>query len=193
MGALRVAALTRDLASGWSDLFEASHSGCFCRYWHFGGTKNEWLTRLASAPETNQEEARAQLLASDPQALGVVALEGELVVGWMKLAPPDAIPKLHRLPVYRSLALGADPGVYSIGCFLVRPTHRRQGVARALLEGAMSIATDLGAVALEAYPHQRADVVRDEEAWMGPASLFEQCGFRPFRGEAPYPVLRKVL
>jgi hypothetical protein len=35
----------------------------------------------------------------------------------MKLAPRAALPKLRKLPTYRSLDLGDDAGVFSIGCF----------------------------------------------------------------------------
>ena len=190
---LRVASLTPDLAPAWALLFGACSSSCFCRYWHFEGTKNDWMARLAFSPETNEAEQRARLAEQHPSASGLVALEGDLVVGWLKLAPRAAVPKLRRLPVYRALDLGPDDGVLSIGCLLVHPSYRRRGVARALVREALVVARASGAHAVEAYPHRRDEALRDEELWMGPLALFEEEGFRPLEGNVAYPVLRCTL
>src|SRR5206468_10802722 len=91
-------------------LFERCSSPCYCRYWHFRGNKNEWLDRCAHRPEENAAELGAALGSGDPSASGLVARDadsGELV-GWMKLTPRAAVPKLRALPVYRSLALGSE-------------------------------------------------------------------------------------
>ena len=197
---MRVVALAPELEPAWADLFAASSSGCYCRYWHFEGGKNDWLARLAFAEGDNHAEQRALLLAGDDRARGVVALEEApepqaqaVAVGWMKLVPVAAVPKLRRLPVYRALSLGPEKGIWSVGCLLVRPTHRRRGVARALVLGAVAIAAGWGASAVEAYPHRRGEALRDEEAWMGPLSLFEECGFSVVGGDLAYPVLRRVI
>jgi len=190
---LRVTKLTSELAPSWGLLFGVCASSCFCRYWHFEGTKNEWLARLAFAPETNEAEQRARLAEGDPSARGLVAVEGEVVVGWLKLSPRATVPKLRRLPVYRALDLGPDEGVLSIGCLLVHPSYRRRGVARALVRHALVVAKETGAHAVEAYPHKRDEELRDEELWMGPLALFEEAGFRALEGNAAYPVLRCTL
>ena len=187
---LRVTPLTPDLVSAWALLFGACASSCFCRYWHFEGTKNDWLARLAFSPETNEEEQRTRLAVGHPSARGLVALEGEDVVGWLKLSPRSAVPKLRRLPVYRALDLGPEDDVMSIGCLLVHPSYRRRGVARALVREALVVAKASGARAVEAYPHRRGEELRDEELWMGPVALFEEEGFRALDGNAAYPVLR---
>ena len=101
-----------------------------------------------------------------------MALDGGLAVGWMKLAPRALLPKLRRQGVYRALDLGDDAGVWSIGCFLVHPDHRRHGVARALVEAAPEYVRAWGGRAVEAYPHRVPHPPHDEEAWMGPESLF---------------------
>ena len=187
--------LTPDLLDSWADLFRACASGCFCRYWHFEGTKNEWLARLAFDPATNEAEQRERLKEGHPSASGIVALSEGVVVGWMKLAPQEALGKLRRLPVYRSelSAKDAAAGVLGIGCFLVHPEHRRQGVARALLEGAITHARATGAGAIEAYPLLRNEPLREEELWMGPYALLEAAGFVNQGGNSAYPVMRLGL
>jgi GNAT superfamily N-acetyltransferase len=140
-GGVRVAAVTEAHLAGLRGLFEASSSTCFCRYWHFTGTKNEWLDRCAHRPEENARELEDAVRAGRDDGGGLVALDdGGRVVGWMKLVRRASVPKLRALPVYRNLALGDESSTFSVGCFLVHPEHRHQGVARALLAGAEAIA-----------------------------------------------------
>jgi hypothetical protein len=50
-----------------------------------------------------------------------------------------------------------------------------------------------GGQAIEAYPHAIDREMHDEEAWMGPASIFFAAGYRMIAGENPYPVLRREI
>lgn len=193
MSDLLVVPLDAALAERWASLFAAAECPCFCRYWHFTGDKNAWLERCAHAPSENQREQMADLEAGGDAARGLVALDTDRVVGWIKLAPRASLPKLRRLPVYRALDLGGDEGVLSIGCFLVHPAHRGRGVARALLRGAEEHARRAGARALEGYPRRTKEPVHPEEVWMGPERAFVDAGFVPVAGEAPYLVYRKAM
>ncbi|MGH7328012.1 MAG: GNAT family N-acetyltransferase, partial [Polyangiaceae bacterium] len=65
--------------------------------------------------------------------------------------------------------------------------------ARALVHHAAKIARNRGATIVEAYPHAIDRAMYDEEAWMGPASIFTSEGFTREAGELPYPVLRLRL
>jgi GNAT superfamily N-acetyltransferase len=190
---MRLAPLTPDLQGAWAALFDECASGCFCRYWHFEGTKNDWLARLAFTPRVNEEEQRRAVREGHPSGSGIVALDGDTMIGWMKLTARAAVPKLRRLPVYRALDLGPDEGVLAIACLLVHPLHRKQGVARALVKHAIEVAPASGASIVEAYPHRRGEPLRDEEMWMGPHALFEALGFSAVRGNEAYPVMRYVL
>jgi GNAT superfamily N-acetyltransferase len=171
-------------------LFEASHSSCFCRYWHFTGNKNEWLDRCAHRPEENAAELAAAVTSGAPGGRGLVALIDGACVGWLKLTPRAAVPKLRSLPVYRSLDLGPEDTTYAIGCMLVHPSFRRRGVARALVEAAPAAARAWGALAVEAYPRRSPHPLSDEEAWQGPEKLFADAGFIAVHDDGPYPVLR---
>jgi GNAT superfamily N-acetyltransferase len=198
--ALRIAPLDASNASMWIELFASAGSACFCRYWQFEGTKNEWLDRCANFPEQNIAEQLDLVLKQDDRARGLVAItslnESDRIIGWIKLTPRASNPKLRRLPVYRSRDLGDDDGVYSIGCFFVEPEARHQGVARALLRAASDHVRAWGGAALEAYPRRSSEALHDEEAWLGPEALFLEDGFAPVGDAAdfaPYPVLRKSL
>ncbi len=175
-------------------LFRACECPCFCRFWHFEGDKNAWLARCASRPEQNATEQRALVERGDPSGRGLIALRDNEVVGWMKLAPRASLPKLRHRSVYRSLDLGSDEGVYSIGCFLVHPRARKLGVARALAEAAPRFVAAWGGRAVEAYPHKSSAPLGDHEAWMGPYAMLTRLGYEPVAAPTkpaePYPVLR---
>ena len=149
---MQVVALDASTAVAWTALFEASASPCYCRYWHFEGTKNEWLARCSFRPEENRDEQLALVRADAPEARGLLAMEGSDALGWMKLAPRALLPKLRRQGAYRPLDLGPDAGIWSIGCLLVHPAHRHRGVARALVSAAAGYAKQWNGVAVEGYP-----------------------------------------
>jgi ribosomal protein S18 acetylase RimI-like enzyme len=190
---LRTVPLTLATAPAWERLFEACGSTCFCRYWHFAGNKNEWLARCFDDPEANRREQLAVLQRGAVEARGLLALEAEVAVGWIKLAPRDALPKLHHQGPYRALDLGAGDGVWVIACLLVHPAHRRRGVARALVVAAVDYVREQGGRAVEAYPRRADSPLHDEEAWLGTPALLEGCGFAQIAGEGPYPVMRREL
>jgi GNAT superfamily N-acetyltransferase len=190
---VRIEPLNGANAPAWAELFEASGSSCFCRYWHFEGTKNDWLARGIQEPWRNRDEQLAVMQSGDPAGRGLIALEGDVAWGWMKLAPRALLPKLLRQGPYRSLALGPAEGIWSIGCLLVRPERRGAGVARALVRAAGPHVRAWGGRAIEAYPRDAGRRLPDEEAWVGTVDLFRSCGFAEIAGESPYPVMRRAL
>lgn len=191
---MRVERVSAAHLDGLFALFEAASVTCFCRYWHFEGTKNEWLDRCAHRPEENREELATAVREEREDGGGVVAVNDDgTVVGWMKLTRRSAVPKLRRLPVYRSLDLGDEEATFAIGCFVIHPAFRRSGIARALIEAADRVARDRGASAIEGYPRRSSSPLYDEEAWQGPERAFVASGFEHVAGEPPYPVYRKVL
>jgi GNAT superfamily N-acetyltransferase len=180
---------------GFGALFEASSAPCFCRYWHFGGTKNEWLDRCAHRPEENLAEQAEGVRADAPSARGLVALEreadSEALIGWIKLAPREVMTKLTRLPVYRALPF--EEATWTVGCFLIHPSRRRDGVARALLGAAEDHVRAWGGRVLEGHPRRSSEALHDEEAWQGPERAFVELGYTPVHDVAPYPLYRKLL
>jgi GNAT superfamily N-acetyltransferase len=191
---LAVVDLDATRLDAWATLFDACGCACFCRWWHFEGTKNEWLARCAGGPEANRAEQRALVEAGDTRARGLLAMRGATALGWMKLVPRASVPKLRGWGVYRGMDLGDDAGVWSIGCLLVRPGERRRGVARALVRAAPSRVAAWGGRVVEAYPRDAPDPpeepLHDEQAWMGTTRLFASCGFVEVAAEGPYRVLR---
>jgi GNAT superfamily N-acetyltransferase len=173
--------------------FAANSHGCFCQYWHFAGDKNDWQLRCADAAE-NQRSMRAQAAANSPEMHGFVALSDNQVIGWLKLTEAQHLSKLYEQRLYRGLPCfeGDRQGVYTVGCVLVSEERRRSGVARSLLQHAVSWAREHGAKAIEAFPH-RAALPHPAGLWLGPYALYQQLGFQTVHDFEPYPVLRLVF
>jgi GNAT superfamily N-acetyltransferase len=192
---VRVAALDETTAAAWSALFARCGCACHCRYWHFTGTKNEWLARCAFEPGVNRDEHLAAAAAGAPEGSGLVALDdaagGDVAIGWMKLVPRTAVPKLLRQGPYRAAANAPDADTWSVGCFLVDPAHRRRGVARALLLAAPAFVRTHGGTAIEGYPRRTDEDVDDAQAFAGTVRLFASCGFDESGGDGPYPIMRR--
>jgi ribosomal protein S18 acetylase RimI-like enzyme len=146
---------------------------CWCQHWRlrskdFGAAK---------VPEL-RERLRAQ--AASPMPPGLVALAGEgdaeRAVGWVSLGPRADYERIVKSKVIPSI--DARP-VWSIVCFAVSAAARGQGVAQALLEGAVAYARKRGAEALEAYPivNDAGASFEPEAAFTGTLSMFERLGF----------------
>ena len=175
---------------GFRALMDAAGLGCFCRYWQFVGTKNEWLERSALRPEENEAEQFVDPAAADSR--GLVAVEGEQVLGWLKVTPEPLIPKLLAQPVYRRL-VHAESDVHVLACFLVHPDRRDRGIARALLAAAPDFARAHGARALHALPRRSEHRLPDAQALAGPEAAFRAAGFALEHDVPPYPVWRLAL
>jgi GNAT superfamily N-acetyltransferase len=114
-----------------------------------------------------------QLVREDPPP-GVLAYDGDEVVGWAGIHPraDTTFARNRKIPRIDDL------DVWSLWCVRVRPGHRGQGIAHHLVEGAVAFARDRGAPAVEGYPvdndGRKVDLTM---AYVGTRKLFEQAGF----------------
>ncbi len=112
-------------------------------------------------------------------------------VGWVSLGPRDQYARLARSPVMKPVD---DRSVWSIVCFVVDPKARHQGVAAALLKGALAWARDNEVKLVEAYPVDKATKGVDDGMWFGAKSMYDQAGFVEVARRKPTrPVVRKKL
>ena len=163
---------------------------CWCSYFRFRG--RDWTNSTA---ETNRADLAAR--ADDDPAPGLLAYRDEAVVGWVGTGPRETF---ERLAFSKVLAPVDDLPVWSIVCFVVARRARRQGVARALLAGAIDHARRHGATHLEAYPVDTGGGrISSANAYHGTLRMFEEAGFevverRQWSATAPIrPIVRLAL
>lgn len=151
---------------------------CWCMYYRRSGGLGQ--------PDANRTALRALVASDEPP--GLIGYLGDQPVGWVSLGPREDFAKLARSPVMKPV--DGQP-VWSIVCFVVPSAYRGQGVARALLEGAIGYARRRGAKLLEAYPvdtQARADA---GSLWFGTKAMYDAAGFEEVaRRKADRPVVR---
>lgn len=118
---------------------------------------------------------------------GYLAYDGDEPVGWCQVGPRDRLEKL-----VRQLGLDPDPETWAFTCFLVAPSHRHRGVARALLQHALDDLRASGVARVEAYP-RGGEALEPEDAWTGPAALYLREGFARIGDSPRGPVLARKL
>jgi GNAT superfamily N-acetyltransferase len=135
--------------------------------------------RLTSSKENRELRGPArgervrQLVEEDPPP-GVLAYDGDEVVGWAAVHPrrDTSFATNRRIPHLDDLE------VWSLWCLRVRPGHRRKGITHHLIAGAVEFARSYGAPVLEAYPVDNGDARVDlTMAYVGTRAQFERAGF----------------
>jgi GNAT superfamily N-acetyltransferase len=144
---------------------------CWCSYFRVRG--RDWTN---ATPEENRELLGAAARRRD-HAPGLVAYDGDVVVGWVSLGPRD---DYERLAYSKVLAPIDDAPVWSIVCFVVGRKSRGRGVAGDLLAAAIDYARDHGAKMLEAYPVDvpRGERIPSASAFHGTLGMFKRAGFK---------------
>jgi ribosomal protein S18 acetylase RimI-like enzyme len=119
---------------------------------------------------------------------GLIGYHGKVPVGWVAIGPREDYAKLERSPVMKPVD---EKPVWSIVCFVVPAEYRGQGVARALLAGAVAYARERGATLVEAYPVDKPARTNDEYMWFGAKSMYDRAGFEEVARRKPQrPIVR---
>lgn len=139
---------------------------CWCLSYRIPSKENQALAGPARG------ERVQQLIKEGP--LGVLAYDGDEVVGWAAVAPRSDTTFARS----RSIPHVDDLAVWSVWCIRVRPGHRGEGISHDLLRGAVAFAREHSAPAIEGYPvDNRGEKVDLTMAYVGTRGLFERAGF----------------
>jgi ribosomal protein S18 acetylase RimI-like enzyme len=160
--------------------------GCWCMAYCRSGAQEPSPAGMRRA-EINRADLKA--LVDAGKSPGLIAYHGKVPVGWVSIAPRDEFAKLRRSPVMKPVD---DKPVWSVICFVVPSAYRGQGVAHALLRGAIVYARKHGATLIEAYPVDKAGRSSDEAMWFGAKSMYDRAGFKEVARRKPTrPVVRR--
>jgi GNAT superfamily N-acetyltransferase len=140
---------------------------CWCLSYRIPSKENLALAGI-------ERGERVKQLVRQKIAPGVLAYDGDEVVGWAAVHPrPDT-----SFATNRKIPHVDDLDVWSLWCIRVRPGHRGEGISHRLVDGAVEFARGHGAPAIEAYPvdngTSRVDLTM---AYVGTRRLFERAGF----------------
>ena len=126
-----------------------------------------------AAGEGNRQAMKA--IVESGEVPGILAYCEGKPVGWCSVAPREKYGSLERSPV---LKRPDNTPVWSMVCFYVAKSHRGQGVAEALIEGAVEYVSNQGGKVIEAYPTQPSrDRLAPVSSYMGAPAMFERAGF----------------
>ncbi|MGH6934053.1 MAG: GNAT family N-acetyltransferase [Dongiaceae bacterium] len=175
----------------WADLVglfgpeRGAYFGCWCMFWRVTRAEFEKLGK------TGRKAAFRKLVRAGKPP-GILAYDGGKPVGWCAIAPRAATPTLDRSPICKPVD---DQPVWSITCFYIDPTARRQGIMSELIEAATVHAKRHGATTLEAYPRDgQGGKVSEMSAYIGVLKPFIDNGFEMVARRKPSrPVVRRQI
>lgn len=174
---LRVEPVTPDR---WDDLHRlfgpnGAYANCWCSF--FRRTGREFSSGCANRGAGNHSLLRS--LVRGGRVPGLLAYRDGEPVGWVSVAPRTEFGRVLRSPITKlPPEAREDVTTWSIVCLFVPRANRRQGVARALIAGAVDRARDQGAVTVEGYPQDTGGQRRESSSlYVGTVDLFAAAGF----------------
>lgn len=174
----------------WEDLQRlfgpnGADGGCWCMWWRIKRAEFE-----RNHGEANRKAMEAIIRSGEVP--GLLAYHQGEPVGWCSIAPREAFPVLDRSPVLKRVD---DQPVWSIVCFYIARTRRRQGLTGLLIEAALNYARENGAKIVESYPvDPETGKVTPEYAFTGLIGTFRKAGFKEVaRRSNRRAILRRLL
>jgi hypothetical protein len=165
--------LTSDTWDDFARLVEANNGvwgGCWCMGFHPEGVG----TGHTAIGNRQAKEARVR----EGTVHQILVYDGDQCVGWCQYGSPLELPNIKNPKAYAA-ELSEVPD-WRIGCIFTGSRHRRSGVARAAVGGALDAIREAGGGLVEAYPEQveGRDAQRGAYFHTGPTNLFEEFGFQ---------------
>ncbi len=160
--------------------------GCWCTFFHFTHSEQQrWSGK--------HHEYKEKLVHANQSHAALVYDEAD-VVGWCQFGPLAELP--GRMLGYSKMKI--DLPDWRTTCFFVDRDHRREGVAKAALEGALRFIAARGGGTVDGYPIAlpRGKKYSSSFMWGGTESMYLNLGFRPlghFGTSNRVMVMRKLV
>ena len=157
--------------------------GCWCTAFHLKRSEEkEWAGKHRTLKEK---------LVRTNRSHAALVYDGSDVVGWCQFGPPLELP--GRMSGYSKLDVA--PPDWRITCFFVDRDHRREGVSKVALQGALRMIASEGGGTVDGYPiNTRGKPYSSSFLWGGTHSMFTEFGFHPLGAlGASKWIMRKVV
>lgn len=157
-----------------------------CVYWEVAPHLKEQAEQFG---ETEVEkEAWVSSVLLEWGSCGRIIYSGELPVGFVLYAPPNAVPRSGAFPT-------APPSADAVllTAFHVLPEFRGSGLGRALVQAVVADLTRRGVRAVEAFGDAAPENAGDEHVCVVPAAFLRSVGFKTVRPHHRWPRLRLEL
>ena len=187
---IEIAPLTPDKWPAFEQLFgpQGACYGCWCTYFRVAH-------KLRGQMDSQDKKAFMNARVMAGPAPGILAMDGEIAVGWLQVGPRADIPQWNsprRVSAPLDDADPADPAVWAMSCFFVSKTARKQGLTRRLVEGGIEFARTNGARIVEACPMERSP--SPLALYVGTSHVFREAGFEEVAlRKSGRPLMRKLI
>lgn len=131
-------------------------------------------TRDTKHLENAKKKSLVEELVSQDIPIGVLAFDGDEPIGWCSIAPRETYVRLEKSRTMPR-ATPLTTSTWTVLCFFVTRSRRKQGVTHALLEGAVAYARKHGAQIVEGYPFDTAGI---SSTHRGHSTAFKAAGFQ---------------
>jgi GNAT superfamily N-acetyltransferase len=112
-----------------------------------------------------------------PDPMGLIAYNDGQPVGWCAVGPRSRYTRAVKTPTMKQRS-GDDDTTWLVPCFFVHPDHRNAGIAAALLDAAVALATTAGAKAIQGFPLAGSTRrTSGSDLMTGNEDLFNSAGF----------------
>jgi len=160
--------------------------GCWDTFFHF--------THAEQQRWSGKHHEYKEKLVRENRSHSALVYDGPDVVGWCQFGPLAELP--GRMLGYRKMNVAMPD--WRTTCFFVDRDHRREGVAKAALAGALRFIAARGGGTVDGYPIAlpKGKKYSNSFIWGGTESMYLNMGFRPlgnFGSSNRVMVMRKVV
>lgn len=142
--------------------------GCWCAWFHTD-TDEDGKKAVGS-------QAFKRRMVDQGAAHAALVFDGDDAIGWCQYGTPAELSRIYHRKEYEAGLV--EPPRYRITCFFVDRDHRRSGVSREALAGALELIAAAGGGVVEAYPQDtQGTKVSASFLYNGTRGLFQAAGF----------------
>ena len=172
MASDRVRPLTLETFPAWRALAQKHNGvwgGCYCSYFH--GDTEQTVKSEFDRPTFKER------LVAEGIAHAALVFDGDDAIAWCEYGSPVELPNIYHRKEYD--AAEAAPAPWRITCFFVDRDHRRAGVAREALDGALDLIAQAGGGEVVSFPNEPEEGKKTSSSFLhnGTRAMFEKAGF----------------